>query len=111
MLKIFLPWALLLVFVSFIYQKAEDLLENPKSDSKPSFNSESHPEVVVQPVAPNKKDLLLKTLQMSGDPESYQDLSNHPSILKFNQWLKSYITLNDEGKYGISDPRGDMEFT
>ena len=49
----------------FIYQKAEDLLENPKSDNKPSFNSESHPEVVVQPVAPKQK-VLSKTLQMSG---------------------------------------------
>ena len=71
LLKIFLPWALSLVFALFIYQKAEDLLENPKSDNKPSFNSESHPEVVVQPVAPKQKSPALEnTPDEWCDPES-----------------------------------------
>ena len=94
MFKIFLPWALSLVFALFIYQKAEDLLENPKSDNKPSFNSESHPEVVVQPVAPKQKSPALEnTPDEWCDTESYEDLSNHPSVLNFNQWLKSYIAF------------------
>ena len=106
MLKIFLPWALSFVFALFIYSKAENLLHNPKSDNQPSFNSESPFEVVAQPVAQEQKSPTVEnTSDEWCDTESYEDLSNHPSILNFNQWLKSYITLNDEGKYGISDPR------
>ena len=87
-------------------QKAENLLHNPKSDNQPSFNSESPFEVVAQPVAQEQKSPAVEnTSDEWCDTESYEDLSNHPSILNFNQWLKSYITLNDEGKYGISDPR------
>ena len=59
-----------------------------------------------KPVAPKqKRPALENTPDEWCDTESYEDLSNHPSVLKFNQWLKSYIALNDEGKYCVHDPR------
>ena len=95
MLKIFLPWALSLVFALFIYQKVEDLLENPKSDNKPSFNSESHLLKLLFNLLLQKaeKSSLENTPDEWCDTESYEDLSNHPSVLNFNQWLKSYIAF------------------